>query len=158
VPALPNGGSYILFAQAAIGYDVELMNNGGLRLNVKDGAGVKTLTNYILGAGLGSGVWYDLVCAADHVSHTVKVAINGLVIATIPFTTNGNGAFQSNRAISFLARNNGSLQFVGDMEYVRVWHSVTGAGTVPAAAPYKSITGPASLANADSWKLGANAT
>jgi hypothetical protein len=158
LPALPSGTTYILFAQAAISFDVELMNNGALRLNVKDGAGVKTLTNYLLSAGLGAGVWYDLVCAADHVAHNVKVAINGVVVATIPFTTNGNGQFQSNRALSILGRNNASLQFVGDLEYARIWLSVTGAGTMPATTPYKSVTGPAALANADAWKLGANAT
>ncbi len=157
VPALPSSGTVILFAQAAISCDVELMNSGSLRLNVKDGAGVKTLNNYILAAGIAAGVWYDLVVATDHVAHNVIVAINGSVVATVPFITNGNGVFQSNRALSFLARNNATLQFIGDVEYARVWHSVTGAGTLPAAAPYKAITGPAALANADAWKLGANA-
>jgi hypothetical protein len=158
LPALPSLGSYIIFTQAASGFDVEVLNNGSLRLNVKDGAGVKTVNNAILAAGLGAGVWYDLVCAGDHVAQNVKVAINGSIVGTVPFTTSGNGVFQSNRALGFLARNNGTLQFIGDVEHARVWHSVTGTATVPAAAPYKSIAGPASLANADAWKLGANAT
>ena len=156
VPALPSSGTVILFAQANIGFDTELMNTGNLRFNVKDGAGVKTLSNYILAAGIAAGVWYDLVVAADQAAQNVIVTLNGAV-TTIPFTTSGNGVFLSNRALSFLARNSGTLQFVGDVEYARVWHSVTGTGTLPAAAPYKEIKGPAAIANADPWKRGTDA-
>jgi hypothetical protein len=39
-----------------------------------------------------------------------------------------------------------------------MWHSVTGSATEPTTTPIKHVTGPAAVANADSWKLGANAT
>lgn len=157
VPSLPATGTYILCSQATTGFDVELMNNGNLRFNVKDGAGVKYLNNYVFPAGLAGATWYDLVCAANHAANNLKISINGTV-STVAYTASGNGVFQSNRALSFLGRTGGTLQFLGDVEYLRVWQSVTGTGTTPASAPYHSVVGPAAIANADSWKLGANAT
>ncbi len=157
VPALPVATTFILFAQTSVGCDIELMNNGSLRFNVKDGAAAKVLTNLVVSASVVAGVWYDLVCAVDQIQRTLIVTINGSIVATVPFAASGNGAFQSARALSMLGRNNGALQFVGDVEYARVWLSVSGTGAIPAVAAYKSITGPASLADADPWKLGANA-
>lgn len=157
VPSLPPSGSYILFAQSATGYDVELMNNGNLRITVEDGVGAKYLSSHVFSAGLAAGTWYDVVCAANHAANNIKISINGAV-STIAYTGTGNGLFQSNRALSFLGRVGGTLQFVGDVEYVRAWQSVTGTGAVPAGTPYHSVVGPAATANADGWKLGANAT
>lgn len=157
VPALPASGSYILFAQAATGFDVELMNNGTLRITVEDGLGAKMLSSYVFAAGLAGKTWYDLVCAADHSAGHLKIGINGTV-TTVPYTATGNGVFQNNRAVSLLARNTGTLQFVGDVEHASVWFSVTGTGAAPVTPPRRRITGPASVANADNWKLGANAT
>lgn len=158
VPALPSGTTCILFAQSAASCDVELMNNGTLRFNVKDGAGAKVLTNQIVNAGIAAGVWYDLVCAVDQVARQLVVSVNGIVIAAVPFTGASNGLFQNTRALGFLGRNTGSLQFVGRVEYLRVWLSVTATGAVPSGAPYKSIAGPAAIANADVWKSGSSAT
>lgn len=157
LPSLPAVGSYILFAQAATGFDVELMNNGNLRITVEDGTGAKMLSNHVFLAGLAGNTWYDLVCAANHAAGNLKVSVNGNV-TTIPYTAIGNGVFQNNRALSLLARSGGTLQFVGEVEHVGVWLAVTGAGTVPASPAHRRITGPAVLANADGWKLGANAT
>jgi len=156
--ALPPSGSYILFAQAGGSFDVEILNNGSLRVNLRDSAAVKVLTNALVPAGLGGGIWYDLVCSADQVAQVCRVKLNGALIATLPFAVAGTGLFASNRAISFLARNNATLQYIGTAELLRAWFSATGTGAEPAAAPYKSIAGPASLANADAWKLGADAT
>jgi len=157
LPALP-GASQILFTQNNIGFDVEIMNVGTLRVNVKDGAGVKTLNGTLVSASLLANVWYDIICAADQTSKTLWVTVNGSLIATVPFTTAGNGVFQSNRAVGCLARTGGSLQLVGDVEFAKVWYSTTGTGAAPTATPFKQIAGPASVANADAWKLGSNAT
>lgn len=157
VSSLPATGTYILFSQGNTGFDVELMNNGNLRFNVKDGAGIKYLNNQVFAAGLAANTWYDLVCAANHSANNLKISINGTV-STVAYTAAGNGVFQSNRALSLLGRAGGTLQFVGEVEYVRVWQSGTGTGTVPTGTPYHSVVGPAATANADSWKFGANAT
>lgn len=156
--ALPPSGTYILFAQSGGSFDVEILNNGSLRVNLRDGAAVKVLTNALIPAGLVAGVWYDLVCSADQPAQVFRAMLNGALIATLPFSVAGNGVFASNRAISFLARNNATLQYVGTVERLRAWFSATGTGAEPAAAPYKNIVGPASVANVDTWKLGANAT
>ncbi|OYX42425.1 MAG: hypothetical protein B7Z02_12010 [Rhodobacterales bacterium 32-67-9] len=154
---LPASGTYILFAQTSTGFDVELMNTGNLRVTVEDGTGAKMLSASIVPTALVSGVWYDIVCSADQVAKVLRVAIDGVLVATVPFTGTGNGLFQSSRAISFVGRNSGALQFVGDVEYLRAWYSVTATGTAPATAPFKEILGPAAIANADSWKLGSDA-
>lgn len=156
--ALPPTGSYILFAQSGGSFDVEVLNNGSLRVNIRDSAAVKVLNNALVSAGLGGGIWYDLVCSADHAAQVCRVQLNGVLIATLPFSVAGTGFFASNRAIGFLARNNATLQYVGTAETLRAWFAATGSGDAPATMPYKSIAGPASLANADPWKLGANAT
>lgn len=151
--------SQIVFTQNNIGFDAEVLNNGTMRFTIKDGAAVAVLSALVVATGIAANVWYDIVCAADQTAKTLKIRINGTLITTAAFTTTGNGVFQSTRALGFLARNSGSkLQFVGDVEYAKVWHSVTGTGDAPAVAPVKQINGPASSANADSWKLGTNAT
>ena len=154
---VPTNTTYILFTQSSTGFDVELMNNGSLRVTIEDGTGAKMLSSSVVPTALVSGVWYDIVCAADQVARLLRVSVNGTLVATVPFTATGNGLFQSSRAIGFLGRNNGSLQYVGDVEYLRAWHSVTGTGAPPATTPFKEILGPASIANADPWKLGADA-
>lgn len=155
-PSYP-GATMALFSQANIGFDVELMNNGNLRFNVKDSAGVKVLNNQIVAAALATGVLYDLVVSADHVAKVLWVEIDGALAFTLPFTTSGNGSFQSNRALGLLARGSGTLQFVGDVEELRVWLSATGTGAAPSGTPHKRITGPASVANVDPWKFGSDA-
>lgn len=156
--ALPPSGSYILFAQAGASFDVEIVNNGSVRVNIRDGAAVKVLSNALVSTGLAGGVWYDVVCSADQAAQVLRLRVNGTLVATLPFTTAGNGVFASNRAVSFLGRNNGSLQYVGQVETLRVWFSATPTGVEPVAAPHKSLMGPAALVNADPWKLGASAT
>jgi len=157
LPAMP-ATSAMLFSQANAGFDIEVLNSGTLRANVRDGAAVKTINNVLVPAGLVANVWYDIVCAVDQVAQNLKLSINGTPVATVAFSAAGNGVFQSNRALSFLARSTNTLQLVGDVEYLRVWLSATGSGTAPAATPLKQIVGPASAANADGWKLGANAS
>ena len=158
LPALPPSGSYILFAQAGASFDVEIMNNGSIRVNIRDGAAVKVLSNALVPAGLTGGLWHDIVCSADQVAQVCRLRLNGALVATLPFTTPGNGLFASNRAVSFLGRNTGTLQYVGDVETLRIWLSATPSGAEPVAAPRKSVAGPAAVANTDPWKLGANAT
>jgi hypothetical protein len=70
------------------------------------------LNNTIVSTGLSAGVWYELICAADQATKVLRLTINGLLVATLPFTTLGNGFFQSNRFIGFVSRVAGSLQFV----------------------------------------------
>ncbi|MGB3313152.1 MAG: LamG-like jellyroll fold domain-containing protein [Albidovulum sp.] len=156
-PDLP-GSTAMLFSQSATGFDVELMNTGSLRVTVEDGTGLRTITSATVATPLAADVWYDIVCSADQTAKVFRVVINGALIATVPFSVPGNGVFQSNRALSYLARNSGTLQLAAEVEYLRTWLSATGNGAAPIGAPYKSITGPASSANNDPWKLGANAT
>ena len=51
-----------------------------------------------------------------------------------------------------------TLQFIGDVEYLKTWLSATGTGAEPTSLPLKTIVGPAAAANSDGWKLGTNAT
>lgn len=157
LPALP-ATSQILFTQGNTGFDVEILNNGTMRFNVRDGAAVKVLNNTIISASVLANVWYDLVCLIDHISKNLWVKLNGAVIATVTFTTAGNGQFQSNRALGFLARGGGTLQFIGEVETLKVWLSATGTEAEPVVAPLKRVAGPPVTANADGWKLGSNAT
>jgi hypothetical protein len=155
--AMP-ASSQCLFSQSNIGLDLQVLNNGSVRCDVKDGAGVKTLNGTMISAGILPNVWYDIVLSVDHTSKFLWFKINGVLLATVPFTTAGNGEFQSTRALSFLARGSGSIQFVGDVEYLKVWHEVTGTGDAPTSLTVNQVFGPAAAANLNAWKLGANAT
>ncbi|MFZ1727464.1 MAG: hypothetical protein WAU13_12490, partial [Albidovulum sp.] len=148
VAALP-GATSILFSQSNIGFDIELMNTGDLRANIKDGAGVKVLGPTVIATGLSVGVWYDVICAADQTAKVLFVTINGSLVATLPFTTSGNGLFQSNRFIGFLARGAGTLQLAAQVEYLKVWRSAAVDGSEPGTAPYKTVSGAATTVNAD---------
>lgn len=156
--ALPPTGGYTLFSQSGATFDLLILNNGNLRVSVRDGAGVTVLANTAIAAALAAGVWHDVVAAVDQAGQVFRLRLNGATVATLPFTAAGNGRLDANRAVSFLAKNNGTVQFVGQVETLRVWFSATPGGTEPAATPHKSIAGPAALANADPWKLGADAT
>ncbi|PPB79666.1 concanavalin A-like lectin/glucanase superfamily protein [Albidovulum inexpectatum] len=155
--ALP-ATSAILFAQAATGFDVELMNTGNLRITLEDGTGLRLISSAVVSAALVPGVWYDIVVSADHGAQVCRVMVDGALIATLPFSATGDGQFQSNRALSWLARNSGALQFVGRVEYLKTWLSATADGSAPASTPYKVITGPATAANSDPWKMDADAS
>ena len=157
VAALP-GATSILFSQSNIGFDIELMNSGDLRANIKDGAGVKVLGPTVIAAGMTPGVWYDVICAADQTAEVLRVTINGSLVATLPFAISGNGQFQGNRFVGFLARGAGNLQLAGQVEYLKMWRSATADGSAPATAPDKTVSGAAAAVNADGWKLGADAT
>lgn len=151
-------GTQILFAQGATGFDVEFMNNGNLRVTVEDGTGAKMLSVVVIPTGLAEGVWHDIVASADHAAAVFRVVLNGAPAIVVPFTATGNGVFQSNRALNLLARGASNLQFIGDIEFARIWLTATADGSAPTGTPHKSVTGPAALANADPWKLGTNAT
>lgn len=155
-PALP-GTSFILFAQVSTGFDVELLNSGALRITVEDGVGAKMISAAVLSTALATGVWHDLVISASQTAALLRVLVNGTLFATLPFTGTSNGVFQSNRALSILGRSTGTLQFVGDVEFARIWLTATADGSAPPSAPYKAITGPAALANGDGWKKGTDA-
>lgn len=155
--ALP-GTSAILFAQAATGFDVELMNSGNLRITLEDGTGLRLISAVSVPAALVPGVWYDIVVSADHGAQLCRVMVDGALIASLPFSAPGDGQFQSDRALSWLARNGGTLQFVGQVEHLKTWLTATSDGSAPASTPYKVITGPATAANSDPWKLGADAS
>ena len=157
LPSLPST-TQIIFSQDNQGFDIEIMNNGNLRANARDGLAVKVINNVVVAAGIQANVWYDLICAMDQVAQNMKISLNGTVISTLSFSVTGNGFYMSNRAAGFLARKSVTLQFIGDVEYLKMWHSVTGSATEPTTTPIKHVTGPAAVANADSWKLGANAT
>ncbi|WP_284164868.1 LamG-like jellyroll fold domain-containing protein [Frigidibacter sp. SD6-1] len=157
LPSLPST-TQIIFAQDNLGFDIEIMNNGNLRANARDGLSVKVINNVVVPAGIQANVWYDLICATDQVAQNMRISLNGVVISTLGFSASGNGLFLSNRAAGFLARKSATLQFIGDIEYLKMWYSVTGSATEPATTPIKHITGPAAVANGDSWKLGSNAT
>ena len=158
LPAMPPTGTYALFATGGVSFDLEIFHDGRVRVNIRDGAGTKVLDNKVIQAALAAGVWYDIIASADQAAQVFRLRLNGALVATMPFTVAGNGLFASNRAVSFLRRNTNTLQFVGQVETLRVWFSATATGIEPAAAPYKSIAGPAAGANADPWKLGADAT
>lgn len=149
-----------LAAKTSNGFDIDILSNGNLRITVEDSAGTKLVSLAVVTAGLVTGTWYDLVVSADHGTQKMQVVLNGPLIASVAFSAAGTGVFASTRSLSALTNSSGVGQTIGDFQWLRFWKSATAGGTAPVGTPYKAIEASAGLAtvNADTWKLGANAT
>ena len=126
------------------------------RLTVKDSANT-TLLNNVSMTALPTGA-VKIVVSVDLVARTAKVWVNDVLIADLTFGANTGIIESVNRQMVFLASNAGAAPAAGTYKRLAIWKVATTDGSLPVVAPYKEIVGPASVANADSWKVGANAT
>lgn len=138
-----------LFSQVSDGCDLRTFSNG-FRVIVEDGTQTAVYTSglSVIHAGkLVADTWLDIVFDVNQATATITLTINGDTV-TIPFTTPGNGVFNTARRIGFLATQTGGLRIVTGVRSAEL--SVDRNGTL-----YKAIPNDAASANADAWKLGA---
>lgn len=140
--------SFKPFAQVSTGCDLTIFNSGTSNISVEDGTGSKVLSLATVTpiGGIAMGAWVTLILDVDQVAKTAVLTVNGTPY-TVPFTTAGNGAFQTANRISMLAMSTGanaapSGTLIADL-------SVEANGTLR-----KAISNAAANANSDPWKLG----
>lgn len=126
------------------------------RLTVRDSANT-TLLNNVSMTALPTGA-VKIVVSVDLVARTAKVWVNDVLIADLTFGANTGIIESVNRQMAFLASNAGAAPAAGTYKRLAIWKVATTDGSLPVVAPYKEIVGPASAANANTWKVGANAT
>lgn len=135
---------------------LELLQNDSIRLTVRDSAGTAILLNSSSAAGV---THFDTATvyrvAIDLIALTAKVWSNATLVIDAALAAN-TGAFASDRKLTFLSANIGGLGVpAGTFSELSVWlNDVTTDGTDPVSAPHHTITGPAVVANADTWKAG----
>ncbi len=140
-------------------YRLEALPNGSLRINVKDSGNVVLASNVTSAAGaLSYSGTAIITVSVDLVSQYARVYVNGTNVIDQALAANTGLFPTTSRVLSALATNAGANQTTATVEYIKYWKDATTDGTEPLTTEYKSIVGPAATANADSWKLGADAT
>lgn len=156
-PAASAGNSLPLFMRSN-GIRLERQSGGNVRLSIQDGTGANILVTQDMGYTWADEAEVRIALSIDMANETVRFWADGVLEYENTSIGTNNGALRSNREVWFLADNLASNQFVGDVEYLRLWAVASTDGTDPVATPYKEITGPAATANADPWKEGDDAT
>ncbi|MGL4308861.1 MAG: hypothetical protein ACRCSU_00120 [Paracoccaceae bacterium] len=132
-------------------FKLEAMAAGTLRLNIRDSAAAVVVSN-VTGGFIPYGAFCDIVAAVDLVALYARVWLNGALVINATVGANTGQFAPTTRVLSALALNTGTAQAAGTIEYVRFWKDASPTGGSPAAPSYKSISGPAAIANADPWK------
>ncbi len=154
-PTVLTATSFKIFTQESLSCDLEMMNTGGFRLAVKDGANVT-----VLSLALSSGVysinqWQEIALDVNHTAGTATLTNNGSTIGSWSWTPTAAPYAQTAREIGLLGTTSGtSLAPSGwQIEYAECYFTTGGVRTLR-----KNVSGNAATVNADAWKLGGNAT
>ncbi|WP_424991089.1 hypothetical protein [Fluviibacterium sp. S390] len=151
-PGAGNGG---IFAQSGGGMEVtRLASNSALRINLDDSSGAALLTSHQPGLSIPENVWVTLLLAIDLPGQTLTLWKDGVETqVALPANT---GQLVPGRFLTFLNRNgNGGYQFLGEVEYLRVWKGLASVdANEPATPPSAEITGPDSALVGHPWRKG----
>ena len=157
-PVVPGSGTKTLLTTTGNYLRFEILPNGKLRLRVRDSGGEVHVDNVQTSAGLlTSGVFADIRFAVDFPVGFARIWVNDALVMDETFTSIAP-TLPSNRILGLMATNTGAYQVEGTVGRIVVWKDAVATGELPSGTPYKDFAGPASVVNADAWKLGADAT
>ncbi|MEE4208834.1 MAG: hypothetical protein V2I43_06180, partial [Parvularcula sp.] len=143
---IPNGAKP--FAQVSTGCDLFTRTDGSLNATIEDGTGAKMMTNLPV-APIGSllpDTWHEIEFDVDQTAGEVRLTIDGVTTVTA-FMASGNGVFQSNRSLLFIAGSNGNTPLPAGTRFADLSVDLNGV-------LYKTISNDATTANGDAWHLG----
>jgi hypothetical protein len=149
--------SEFLLVPTGANVTLTLLNSRVLRVFLKDSGNTTLVPTTLLPNAVPTGP-VRIVLSVDLAAGYLRVWMDGVQQGDFSFGANSGALAASVRRISVLAANNGSSQLGGSFARIAIWKSATATGADPATTPYHQIVGPASAANADTWKQGANAT
>lgn len=149
------GGSQWLYEMGNIHVGLECTNARLLRLTIKDSAGTTLMSSVGIGTIPAFGTEFEVIVAIDLVALTVWTTLNGTT-TTHTVAANTGALASATRKLRFLSRATVGNYAIGTFRKLECWTDcVTGGGRPPTdTALRKRITGPASVANLDAWKLG----
>lgn len=126
------------------------------RVTVKDSANTTLLSNATY-AALPTGA-VKIVLSVDLVARTMKMWVNDALWADVSLGTNTGSFDMASRQLCFLASNAGASPAPGTWKRLAAWTVATTDGSLPSTGLVHDVVGPASAANSNTWKVGANAT
>jgi len=151
------GGTARLLNISGSQMSLEALSNGNLRLSLRDGANVKVVDLVTADQGYTKGVVFEVIISVDMANGYARMWLDGTQVLDATFAA--TVALSASRNVSLLAStNSGTNQTVGTVERLAVWFEAAPDGTLPLGIPHKDISGGPSTVNADTWKLGADAT
>ena len=156
--AVPASGSRTLMTTTGNYLKLEVLPSGSLRVRVRDNDGVVKVNNVQTASGVVTHLARSsIVLSVDMAAGTARIWVDGVSVMNEMFVP-GSGVLPSDRILLLLATANGSYQVEGTVHQLGIWKAVTNDGSDPASLAYKVLTGPAGTVNADTWKLGSDAT
>jgi hypothetical protein len=139
--------------QTSTGCDLLLQSTGALHVTIEDSTGFAVLLNMPI-APAGTIIpdrWHNLMFDANHQTQEARLIINDETTFVLAFTGAGNGVFQSNRALGFLATATAGTALPAGTRFADLAVELNGS-------LHKAIPNDAAPANADPWKRGGNFT
>lgn len=148
--SVPNNVDF--YTQESGGFTGNLLSSGLIRGTVEDGTGTNLMSAVTIAAGgsIVADTWQDIEIEVNQTTEEVTVTIDNVPTVT-SFTTSGNGVFQSNREVSFLANTSGANAIPNGTRVADLEVEFDGVS-------HKTISNDATVANADAWHNGGSFT
>jgi hypothetical protein len=146
-----------LFTQESVSCDLEFLGSGGMRLNVKNGAGTAVLTNVVSSTTYDLNQWQTFVLDVDQVAGTASLSKNGVNVGSWTWTPSGSAFFRTAKEISFLGTTTGGNKAPSgwQVEYCECYFTTGGVRSLRSPR----VEGNAATINIPHpWKLGTDAT
>lgn len=153
-PGAGVAGQLFYASNARVNY--QILTSRNLRVTLRDSANT-ALINAVQYGVIPSGP-VKIVLSYDLVARWLRAWVNGTQVANVTLAANTGLVDTGARKLSFLGTDAGASIVPGTWKRMAVWKAATADGSEPSANLLKLIAAPASAANADAWKKGANAT
>jgi len=153
-PGTGVAGQLFYSSNARVSYQILASRN--LRVTLRDSAN-SALINAVQYGVIPSGP-VKIVLSYDLVARWFRAWVNGTQAANVSLAANTGLVDTGARKLSFLGTDAGVSIAPGTWKRMAVWKAASADGSEPSTNLLKLIAAPASAANADAWKKGANAT
>jgi len=143
--------------------------NGTVYLWAADSAGATPFTfKYTSPGKINPNTDYIFVASLDWTDGNGRVQLHTSIDDGVTWISIGNYPFPAplsgsmgDAVVRFLTMNNSagvpSYQFIGSVDWIKLYLAALPTGLIPAGAPEFEVTGPAAIANLHSWKMGTDA-
>ncbi|HQU70146.1 MAG TPA: hypothetical protein PLI43_18405 [Albidovulum sp.] len=147
-------GQLFYASNARVNY--QILTSRNLRVTLRDSANA-ALINAVQYGVIPSGP-VKIILSYDLVAKWFRAWVNGSQVANVTLATNTGLVDTGARKLSFLGTDAGVSIAPGTWKRLAVWKAASADGSEPSTNLLKLIAAPASVANADAWRKGANAT
>jgi hypothetical protein len=153
-PGAGVAGQLFYASNARVSY--QILTSRNLRATLRDSANA-ALINAVQYGVIPTGP-VKIILSYDLVAKWFRAWVNGVQFANVSLAANTGLVDTGARKLSFLGTDAGVSIAPGTWKRLAVWKTASADGSEPSSNLLKLIAAPASVANADPWKKGANAT